>query len=995
MNLLDLVVTISTEDKASPQIESLSTKSIAMGSAIGTTMGTLVGAGLQKAASFVVDFGKETINAGMNFDQAMSQVAATMGVTTNDIQDLTNYAKEMGATTAFSATEAADALNYMALAGYDSETSMAMLPNVLNLAAAGSMDLATASDMVTDSQTALGLSIDETNVLVDQMAQTSSKSNTSVQQLGDAILTVGGTAKNLSGGITEMNTVLGVLADNGIKGSEAGTHLRNVILSLSAPTDKAAETLDALGVSATDMEGNLRPIPDIMEDLNMAMDGLTQEEKTQALNNIFNKTDLASVNALLSGAANNVDGIAQALMDTGVSFQYFDDATVSAEEQARGMALGISEALGQTGGDVEQAARLISDTYGMSFEDAMKITEAGAGVIAETTDRFDELSGMIEDAAGAAEKMAQTQLDNLAGDMTLLQSATEGVQLELAAGAMPALRDMVQVGTDGLSEMAAKLQSGDLLGGFETLGTTVTQVASSFMNSLPQFVDAGMKMLGGFIQGFGEGLPQMIPALVGAVTGIAQALIQNIPILITAALELVKGLAVGLVNAIPVLIEAIPQLIQALVTALVSSAAQLIVAGVQLFVALVEAIPQVIPALIEALPQIIDAIVNGLIEAAPALLEAGMQILTAITEGIISAIPGLGAVIEQIITFFAELPGRILEFLVQIVTDVGTWIGELAAGAVEVGTQFVQAVITFISELPGRIAEFLSNIINNVVQWVATMIQNAQQAGSEFLNKVVSFITQLPGRIANFLANIISNVISWVANMIQNATQMGSQFLSTVINFFSQLPGNIANFLSTIIGNIASWVSNMISKAMEMGSQFLSTVQQKFGEVVSFFTQLPGRIIGAIGNAGSMLLNVGRQIIQGLISGITSMIGSAISAVTNAVGGIVNAAKSFLGIRSPSRVFAEIGDYSMQGLAEGFKEGSDEAAGALEDVLDDMSSQKVTVTATGARGAKFTEATRTFEFNITINAEQDAYNSGRKIAETIYNTMQQMELNYA
>lgn len=141
MSLLDLVVTISAEDKASTQIQGLSTRAVAMGSAIGTTVGGLVSAGVQKAADAVIEFGKESIETGMTFDSAMSQVAATMGVTTADIQDLTNTAKEMGATTSFSATEAAEALNYMALAGYDSETSMSMLPNVLNLAAAGAMDL--------------------------------------------------------------------------------------------------------------------------------------------------------------------------------------------------------------------------------------------------------------------------------------------------------------------------------------------------------------------------------------------------------------------------------------------------------------------------------------------------------------------------------------------------------------------------------------------------------------------------------------------------------------------------------------------------------------------------------------------------------------------------------------------------------------------------------------------------------------------------------------
>lgn len=181
-------------------------------------IGNLMASAIKSATHAIVDFGKQSIGAGMNFDSSMSQVAATMGVTVDEVQNLRDFAQEMGASTAFSATQAADALNYMALAGYDAEKSMSMLPNVLNLAASGSMDLARASDMITDTQSALGLSMAETTELVNKMAKTASSSNTSVSQLGEAMLTIGGSAKKLSGGTTELATILGILADNGMKG---------------------------------------------------------------------------------------------------------------------------------------------------------------------------------------------------------------------------------------------------------------------------------------------------------------------------------------------------------------------------------------------------------------------------------------------------------------------------------------------------------------------------------------------------------------------------------------------------------------------------------------------------------------------------------------------------------------------------------------------------------------------------------------------------------
>ena len=280
----------------------------------------------QKVTAPLMAVGGLALKTGMDFDTAMSQVAATMGTTTDQIQELEKFAREMGTQGKYNATKVAEGLNYMALAGYDAAKSMKMLPTVLNLAAAGNMELAQASDMVTDAQSALGLTEEETIKLIDEMAKASSKSNTSVAQLGEAMLTVGGTAKMMKGGTQELSTVLGILADNGIKGSEGGTALRNILLSLSAPTDKAAKQLDALGVSVFDAEGNMRGMEEIINDLNVAMDGMTDEEKTQAISSIFNKRDLKSVNALLgtstqrwnelSGAIGDAEGAAQAMADT-------------------------------------------------------------------------------------------------------------------------------------------------------------------------------------------------------------------------------------------------------------------------------------------------------------------------------------------------------------------------------------------------------------------------------------------------------------------------------------------------------------------------------------------------------------------------------------------------------------------------------------------------------------------------------------------------------
>lgn len=364
--------------------------------------------------------GGYAIKVGSSFEAAMSQVAATMGMSAEEIHNgsaefskLQEAAKNAGATTKFSATQAAEALNYMALAGYDTNKSVQTLPTVLNLAAAGDMDLATASDMVTDSMSALGDKAGTVESFVDKMAKTSQKSNTSVQQLGEALLTVGGTAKSLAGGVTEANTVLGIFADNGVKGAEGGTALRNVILSLSAPTDIARKKMAELGLNVFDAEGKMRPLNDTFNDLNKILGSMNEGERTQVLNTIFNKVDLKSVNALLAnsgerfdqlkGYIENADGAAGQMADTmqdnlqgkmttlnsaleglGIGiYENIEDSLKEAAEEGISAVGRISNALQNGGLDaaVEEAGAVLADLSVKVAQSAPKMVNASVSLI--------------------------------------------------------------------------------------------------------------------------------------------------------------------------------------------------------------------------------------------------------------------------------------------------------------------------------------------------------------------------------------------------------------------------------------------------------------------------------------------------------------------------------------------------------------------------------------------------------------------------------------
>lgn len=277
-------------------------------------------AGVKKLADGIRKAADAAIETGSDFEESMSQVAATMGITAEEIaagsesyELLAEAAKSCGKTTKYSASEAAEALNYLALAGYDATKSAETLPKVLDLAAAGGLDLAYASDLVTDAMAALGLETSQLDGYIDKMTKTSQKSNTSVAQLGEATLVCAGTVSMAGQSIETMNAELGILANNGIKGAEGGTHLRNVILSLSAPTDNAALAIKKLSLKIHDNSGNMRDLNDILADMNKKMAGMSSAEKTNLISRIFNKTDISAVNALLKGTGNEFDNLTEEL----------------------------------------------------------------------------------------------------------------------------------------------------------------------------------------------------------------------------------------------------------------------------------------------------------------------------------------------------------------------------------------------------------------------------------------------------------------------------------------------------------------------------------------------------------------------------------------------------------------------------------------------------------------------------------------------------------
>ena len=836
--------------------------------------------GVKALANGLKTLATAAVGVGSDFESGMSQVAATMGITTEEIaagseefDKLQKAAKEAGATTQFSATQAAEALNYMALAGYDADKSIETLPTVLNLAAAGGMDLATASDMVTDSMSALGDAAGTTEGFVDKMAKTSQKSNTSVQQLGEAILTVGGTAKNLAGGVVEMNTVLGIFADNGVKGAEGGTALRNVILSLTAPTDKAKKQMEALGLQVFDANGNMRPLNETFNDLNGILGTMTQGEQTEVLNSIFNKVDLKSVNALLANSG----------------------------------------------------------------------------------ERFDELSGYISDCDGAAADMAATMNDNLQGKVTILKSGLEGLGIAAYEKFKTPLTNAVENVTEVIGQLQTDLTDGSLSGALE-------KIATGFGNMVEKASEIVAAVLPTLLEGLGwiaDNGETIVSVLAGIGAGFVAFKVASVINAVVAALTSFKAAATAgaavqwLVNAA---MAANPIM---LVVTLVAT----LVAAIVGFIATNEdaraAIANVWGKIKNAIEVVVTAIVKFFTQTLPDSFAKVIEFLANIVAKIEAAFNG-------VVTFLQQLPSKIWNAIISTVDAIREWALGLRTAAEEGITQLVTNVVTFFSELPNKIAYVIGFCLGYIIKFGIDLYTWATTKIPEFVNSVVTFMQQLPGKIWNAIIDAVQKVATWGENMKTQAVTKTTQLITNVISFMQQLPGKIWNAIIDAVQRVTTWGEQMRSRAVTAATnllnQTITTLSQMPGkvwnailgaiqQVVNWGIQLAAKgtaaakglydaVVNGVSSLPSKMAEIGSNIVSGIWNGISSGWDWLTGKVKSLAKSLLDGAKDALGIHSPSRLFRDlVGKMIPQGIGVGITEEMPTLQSDLKEELQGMTTK--------------------------------------------------------
>ncbi|REI32721.1 phage tail tape measure protein [Staphylococcus felis] len=317
----------------------------------------------------------------IDFDDSMRKVKATSGATGKEFNLLRDKALEMGAKTKFSASESAEALNYMALAGWDTKEMMTGIDGVMQLAAASGEDLAQVSDIVTDGLSAFGLKAKDSSHFADVLAQTSSKANTDVSGLGEAFKYVAPVAGSFGFSVEDTSIALGLMANSGVKASQAGTALKSMMTKLAKPTGEAKKTMESLGISITDSEGKMLPFRNIMDQLRGSLGGLSKAQQSAAVKTLFGQEAMSGILPIINASDEDYQKLTKSI----------DNSAGASKRMSDEMEGGIGGSIRKMKSAIESMAISIGDVLAPHIRRA-------ADFIAMLADKFTSMPGWAKTA---------------------------------------------------------------------------------------------------------------------------------------------------------------------------------------------------------------------------------------------------------------------------------------------------------------------------------------------------------------------------------------------------------------------------------------------------------------------------------------------------------------------------------------------------------------------------------------------------------------------
>lgn len=679
-----------------------------------------------------------------DFDSQMSKVQAISTATSEDMEQLSAKAREMGSTSKFSATEAGEAMEYMAMAGWKTEDMLNGVSGIMNLAAASGEELGTTSDIVTDALTAFGMSADESGRLADILASAASNANTNVSMMGESFKYVAPVAGSLGYSAEDVAVALGLMANSGIKADMAGTSLRNMFNRMAKPTKESAMAMERLGLELYDDEGKMYSFRQIMEQL---------------------RTSMSNINVPLDEYNAQLDLLDSQLEDGTLTQKKYDAALEELNLQT----------FGAEGAEKARAAAMLGGTRAMSGllaianaseADYQKLTTAidgsseafaklADGSVVPLSDALASGKEIVEQYSGSAEAMAKTMEDNLTGDITELKSMLQELAISLGELLIPLARDIVGV----------------------------IQNVVTWLNGL----DEGTKKT------------IMTIAAVVAAAGPILMIIGNIASGIGAVISVVSTIGTAIGAIMPIIAS-----IGGVLTGTVIPAIAAVAAPVLGIVAAIAAVIAIIVTCVKHWEEIKEVASN----VAKILAEKWEEFKTKITEIWNSVLSSITNTVNNIKTSVSNAWQNILTTVTNKVTTLKNnavnAFNNLKNSIINVGNNIKSSITNAWSNIVSTVTNKITNLKNNAVNvfnnmgnGIANVISNIRNTIVNGFQNAISYITSLPSRAFGWGRDIIGGIVDGINNAFSWLTDAVSNIADTIasyIHFSEPDKGALSNF---------------------------------------------------------------------------------------------------------------------------------------------------------------------------------------------------------
>lgn len=784
---------------------------------------------------------------GKSFESSVSQIAATMGKTTDEISDLTEKAKEMGATTQFSATEAAQGLNILAMSGLNTEEQIAGIEKVLNLAAAGGLTLESAASYTTGTVKGFGDTMENAQYYTDLMAKGATLANTNVNDLGAALSRTAANANSYGQTADGVTLSLLRLAEQNVTGENAATQLNRAMADLYTPTDTAKQALQELGIAAYDSQGNTRDFNVVVDELNAKLSTMTDEQANAYKNTIFTTNGLNAFNKMTASSTEKVE-------------------------------------------------------------------------------LFKEELAKASEGEGSAAEQAKTMIDNLEGDITIMQSAAEGLGITFYDTFNKDLRENVQFATESLGQLTEAFKNG----GIEEAANVAGGILADISNKAAEYA------------------PQLISVVTTLINSVANALTENAPNIAQSAGEIVKSLASGFVSNSETILNAVITIGENVMNELPSVLALLTARAGQFATAIVNFLSSGIQLVVQNIPQILSSLSVAILETLPLLTQSLFDLITNTVSSVLELIPEILPTVVELVTTLIELllpdiintvvtlAESIAENLPEILNVIITVLPDLIQGLLtavlgQIPTllqgvfAIVNAIVAALPEILVILTQIIPDIITAVVTAVTDNLPIIIQTGVTLFTSLISNLPKAITAIVSKLPEIINSIVSALIDNISEIVNCGVDLFLALIEALPEIIFAIQDSMPDIIAGIVTAVVKLFPVIVDLGKDlFMSLVGDLANTVIKIANRMPEIITGIVNKITEQfwkMVDVGSNLVSGIWEGITNAKDWLIDNIFGWCTSITDSIMDFFGIHSPSTLFRDtIGENLALGIGVGFSD---------------------------------------------------------------------------